>query len=195
MMNDLIYELEDGLKYSVEVVEIETSIGTFLCGTWDGKCCLFEFNDRKSLQTILHNKSKYFIFEITETKNELHLEIERQIKLFFEGKLMEFTIPLIFTGTSFQKEVWKKLLEIPYGETISYGELATSIGNSKAMRAVGAANGANSIAVIIPCHRVIRADGHLQGYGGGLWRKERLINLERDTKNNSKQENLLEWIE
>ena len=98
-------------------------------------------------------------------------------------------------GTDFQKQVWNELLKIPYGETISYGELARRIGNPKAMRAVGAANGKNSIPIIIPCHRVINADGNLHGYGGGLWRKKRLLNLETDVVNNSSQASLNEYYE
>ena len=190
-MNDLIYELGNGSRKIVELVEIETSIGTFLCGTWDKKCCFFDFKDRNSINKILNNKSKIFIFQPSTLKNKLHLEIERQINLYLQGLLTQFSIPLVLTGTKFQKEVWNRLMDIPYGETISYGELAISIGNRKAMRAVGAANGANNIAIIVPCHRVIRADGHLQGYAGGLWRKKRLLDIETDVKQN----NLLDWLE
>jgi len=194
LTNEFVYEVNTNSKKIVEVVEIETSVGTFLCGTWEEKCCLFDFKDRKSINKILNNKSQYFTFNYDQPKTDLHLEIERQIKLYLQGKLEQFMIPIVITGTNFQKKVWNKLMEIPYGSTISYGELASSIGNRKAMRAVGAANGANSIAVIIPCHRVIRADGHLQGYGGGLWRKKRLLDLEIDVKTNSNQQNLLDWI-
>ncbi|MHA2033611.1 MAG: methylated-DNA--[protein]-cysteine S-methyltransferase [Candidatus Kariarchaeaceae archaeon] len=132
---------------------------------------------------------------MASNKNPLHNEIELQITQYLEGKLIDFEIPLLLTGTDFQKKVWMQLLEIPYGETISYGDLAQSIGNKKAMRAVGAANGANSIAIIIPCHRVIRADGHLQGYGGGLWRKKKLIEIEKNVISKSHQKNLDEWLE
>lgn len=194
-MNELIFELDSNSKKIVDLVEIETSIGIFLCGTWDNKCCFFDFKDRKSIDKVLINKEKTFIFKPTSLKNDLHKEIEKQVNLYLEGKLTNFSIPLILTGTKFQKEVWSKLLEIPYGETISYGELAILIGNRKAMRAVGAANGANNLAIIIPCHRVIRADGHLQGYAGGLWRKKRLIDLETNVKHNSTQNNLLDWLE
>jgi methylated-DNA-[protein]-cysteine S-methyltransferase len=105
-------------------------------------------------------------------------ETIRQLSDYFASELEEFDIPLAPEGTQFQKNVWRHLCEIPYGETISYGELARRIGNPKASRAVGLANGANPIPIIIPCHRVIGSDGKLTGYGGGLPVKEKLLALE-----------------
>ena len=102
-----------------------------------------------------------------------------QLEAYLAGELRTFDLALSSGGTPFQQQVWAELRKIPYGETISYLELATRIGNPKAMRAVGAANGRNPIAIIVPCHRVIGADGRLTGYGGGLWRKRRLLDLER----------------
>ena len=101
-----------------------------------------------------------------------------QLEAFFAGELQNFNLPLRMTGTPFQKQVWQGLLEIPYGTTISYATLATQIGRPGASRAVGAANGRNPIGIIVPCHRVIGADGTLTGYGGGLDRKEWLISHE-----------------
>jgi methylated-DNA-[protein]-cysteine S-methyltransferase len=106
-------------------------------------------------------------------------EAIRQLKAYFAGKRERFDLPLAPEGTPFQRAVWKLLCEIPYGETISYGELARRIGNPKASRAVGLANGANPIAIVIPCHRVIGSNGKLTGYGGGLPLKEKLLALER----------------
>jgi len=106
-------------------------------------------------------------------------ETIRQLKAYFAGTLQNFDITLSPQGTSFQLEVWKRLREIPYGETISYGELARRIGNPNASRAVGLANGSNPIPIIIPCHRVIGSNGKLTGYGGGLPIKEKLLALER----------------
>jgi methylated-DNA-[protein]-cysteine S-methyltransferase len=103
----------------------------------------------------------------------------RQLKSYFAGTLYEFDLPLSPEGTRFQLAVWKRLCAIPYGETISYGELARRIGNPKASRAVGLANGSNPIPIIIPCHRVIGSNGKLTGYGGGLPIKEKLLALER----------------
>lgn len=106
-------------------------------------------------------------------------ETIRQLRAYFSGKLEQFDLPLAPEGTPFQLEVWRRLCEIPYGETISYGELARRIGNPNASRAVGLANGSNPIAIIIPCHRVIGSNGKLTGYGGGLPIKEKLLALER----------------
>ena len=103
----------------------------------------------------------------------------RQLTAYFKGALRRFEIPVAPEGTPFQLRVWKALQEIPYGETISYGELARRVGNARAVRAVGLANGANPISIIIPCHRVIGSNGSLVGYGGGLPTKQALLALER----------------
>jgi methylated-DNA-[protein]-cysteine S-methyltransferase len=108
-----------------------------------------------------------------------HSETIRQLKAYFAGDLENFDLQLAPEGTPFQLGVWRTLCEIPYGETISYGELASRIGNPKASRAVGLANGSNPIPIVIPCHRVIGSNGKLTGYGGGLPIKEKLLALER----------------
>ena len=102
-----------------------------------------------------------------------------QLRSYFAGEREDFDLPLAPEGTSFQQDVWRRLCEIPYGETISYGELARRIGNPQASRAVGLANGSNPIPIVIPCHRVIGSNGKLTGYGGGLPIKEKLLALER----------------
>ncbi len=106
-------------------------------------------------------------------------EVVRQLRAYFAGELQKFDLTLAPQGTSFQLTVWNRLCEIPYGETISYGELARRIGNPNASRAVGLANGSNPISIVIPCHRVIGSNGKLTGYGGGLPIKEKLLALER----------------
>lgn len=106
------------------------------------------------------------------------MEAARQLEEFFNRERRDFDLPISPSGTDFQMKVWKELCNIPYGETISYGELARRIGNPNASRAVGLANGANPISIIVPCHRVIGANGKLTGYGGGLPRKEKLLALE-----------------
>jgi methylated-DNA-[protein]-cysteine S-methyltransferase len=105
-------------------------------------------------------------------------EVERQLSQYFAGRRRDFDLPLAPAGTEFQLATWKELCEVPFGETISYGELARRIGRPRAVRAVGAANGANPISIIVPCHRVIGADGRLVGYGGGLPVKRALLRLE-----------------
>jgi methylated-DNA-[protein]-cysteine S-methyltransferase len=102
-----------------------------------------------------------------------------QLDEYFQGKRKVFELALAPQGTDFQKRVWAQLLEIPYGETVSYMDLARALGNEKTIRAAGVPNGANPVAIIVPCHRVIGSGGKLTGYGGGLWRKEWLLNHER----------------
>jgi methylated-DNA-[protein]-cysteine S-methyltransferase len=107
-------------------------------------------------------------------------DVEAQLNAYFAGELTEFAVPLAPSGSGFQLAVWAALVRIPYGETASYGEIAAEVGRPDAVRAVGATNGRNPIAVIIPCHRVIGADGTLVGYGGGLPRKRLLLELEAE---------------
>ncbi|MER7675879.1 methylated-DNA--[protein]-cysteine S-methyltransferase [Streptomyces sp. NPDC096934] len=106
-------------------------------------------------------------------------EAKRQLTAYFAGDLKEFDLPMRLAGTPFQRSVWEQLVRIPYGEIRSYGELADALGNPKASRAVGLANGRNPVGIIVPCHRVVGADGSLTGYGGGLDRKRRLLDFER----------------
>lgn len=106
-------------------------------------------------------------------------ELAEQLNAYFSGKLEKFELVLSPQGTSFQRSVWNKLCDIPYGETTSYGEIARRIGNPQASRAVGLANGSNPIPIVIPCHRVIGSNGKLTGYGGGISIKEKLLALER----------------
>ena len=110
--------------------------------------------------------------------NDLLREAERQLRAYFAGALRIFELPLDMQGTGFQLRVWEQLSGIPYGETRSYGQIAAAIGAPNAVRAVGAANGANPVAIVVPCHRVIGASGRLVGYGGGLPLKKRLLELE-----------------
>ena len=105
-------------------------------------------------------------------------ECIKQIGEYFDGKRKVFSVKLSMQGTEFQTRVWNQLLNVPYGKTVSYGEIAVALGNPAACRAVGAANGKNPISIIVPCHRIIGSNGKLTGYGGGLWRKEWLLRHE-----------------
>jgi methylated-DNA-[protein]-cysteine S-methyltransferase len=111
--------------------------------------------------------------------NPVLQETERQLRSYFAGDLRQFQLPLDLAGTPFQQRVWRELLKIPYGETRSYGQLASTLGTPAAGRAVGAANGVNPVPIVVPCHRVIGAGGKLVGYGGGLPLKRRLLALEQ----------------
>jgi len=117
--------------------------------------------------------------DMESSDNEHIISCISQLDEYFTGVRHEFDIPLIFKGTEFQNKVWRELLNIPFGEIRSYQQIATAIGNPKSVRAVGAANGKNPITIIVPCHRVIGADGNLIGYGGGLWRKKWLLDHEK----------------
>jgi methylated-DNA-[protein]-cysteine S-methyltransferase len=124
--------------------------------------------------------SLYFVDERRPDmlRDELGEEAVRQVAEYFEGKRREFDVPVSLVGTKFQKLVLGELLKIPFGNTVSYGDIARAIGKPTAVRAVGAANGQNPISIIVPCHRVIGNDGRLTGYGGGLWRKQWLLKHE-----------------
>lgn len=141
------------------------------------------FNEDCSAVTGLSIRGNKIAYDETEDKlekPELVKETIKQVQKYFSGKLKEFTVPLEMNGTYFQCQVWSALLKIPYGETRSYGEIAKSIGNPKACRAVGMANNRNPIGIICPCHRVIGADGSLVGYDGGLDLKKYLLDLEKE---------------
>ena len=113
-------------------------------------------------------------------KEEPFEQVRQQLREYFDGERREFDIPLSLEGTKFQLSVWRQLQEIPYGTTVSYGDIAKRIDNPKAVRAVGAANGRNPIPIIVPCHRVIGSHGDLTGFGGGLDTKEALLRLEAE---------------
>ncbi len=157
---------------------IDTKLGPMI-GIADEKALfLLEFVDRRGLELEvkrLREKTKSAI--IPGTTGPLQ-SIEKELQAFFKGELTIFKTPVHLLGTPFQKRVWQELLSIPYGVTRSYTDIATSIGNSSAVRAVARANGSNQLAIIIPCHRVIRVNGDLAGYAGGLSRKKWLIEHE-----------------
>lgn len=159
--------------------EIDSPIGNFIIGATENGCCISEFSDRGGFERIHRRVQKRYKSELVLGNNQ-HIELlEYEFKKYFEGKLKDFTATLDYKGTPFQKSVWEQLLDIPYGETRSYGDIAQKLGKPGAMRAVGRANGDNYLAIVIPCHRVVEANGNLRGYGGGLWRKKYLLELEQ----------------
>ncbi len=162
----------------IKVTRILTPLGPMLAGATEEGICLLEFIDRKMMETQIKRLKRLLKAEFLPGTNKNFDKLNRQINEYFEGKRKEFNLPLIICGTSFQKKAWIALQKIPFGETRSYKEQAKIIGNPNAVRAVGKANGDNRISIIIPCHRVIGASGELVGYGGGLWRKKYLLELE-----------------
>lgn len=141
---------------------------------------LLEFGDRRMLESEFADLQKRLDAVLLPGKNEFTQAAVQQILEYFAGTRKAFSVPLHAPGTEFQQRVWDALREIPFGEIRSYGEIAQAIGEPKAVRAVGTANGMNRLAILIPCHRVIGADGALTGYGGGLWRKDWLLKHERE---------------
>ncbi|MBI1755739.1 MAG: bifunctional transcriptional activator/DNA repair protein Ada [Fimbriimonas ginsengisoli] len=158
---------------------IDTPLGGMLACADDEGLCLLEFVDRRMLQTQIETLRRRLGCAVVPGEHPVLRQIEEELAAYFKGELREFKTPLRAPGTSFQMKVWERLRAIPYGQTLSYGEMARDIGVPDAQRAVGKANGDNRLAIIIPCHRVVRADGTLCGYGGGMWRKRWLLDLER----------------
>ncbi len=156
-----------------------TPLGPMLAVASEDGLCLLEFSDRRMLELQLRRVAKALRRPVTPAANAALEQAEAELAEYFRGERREFTVPLAFAGSEFQRAVWRALLEIPYGETRSYLEQARALGRPAAVRAVGRANGDNPIAVIVPCHRVLGADGQLTGYGGGLWRKRYLLDLEQ----------------
>ncbi|WP_312821897.1 methylated-DNA--[protein]-cysteine S-methyltransferase [Epilithonimonas sp.] len=163
----------------VDLKRIETPLGTMIACANENGICMLEFSDRKALPTELKDISKHFDANIVQGENPHFKTLEKELEEYFEGKRKDFTVPLAPVGTDFQKNVWEILRTIPYGTTRSYQQQADILGNPKAVRAVANANGLNKISIIIPCHRVIGSNGTLTGYGGGIWRKQKLLELEK----------------
>lgn len=165
-------------KNIIHVYQLLTPLGPIMSASVKQGICLLEFIDRKMLETELNDLRKRLNAPLVTSPGPHFQELKTQLEQYFNGDRKKFELPLFAPGSAFQKMVWKGLQDIPYGTTRSYKEQAKALGNPKAVRAVANANGANKIAIIIPCHRVIGADGNLVGYGGGLWRKKRLLALE-----------------
>jgi O-6-methylguanine DNA methyltransferase len=171
------------LNNTIFTVKISTPIGEMIGAATDKGVCLLEFKERVNLTYQLNGLRSYFKKEIIPGKNIHLLKMEDQIQKYFKKEINNFSLPLDMAGTPYQQTIWKALLKIPFGTTISYLNLSEKIGNHKAIRAVANSIAANKIAIIIPCHRVIGSDGRLTGYAGGLWRKKYLLNLEDRTEN------------
>jgi len=134
----------------------------------------------EAIYSILFNEQDKVVHTLQEDTPEVLKDCYTQLDEYFQGTRKEFSIPYTFEGTDFQKSVWNALTQIPFAATGSYKDIAVSIGNEKAVRAVGSANGKNKLSIIIPCHRIVGSNGTLTGYAGGLWRKEWLLKHEKD---------------
>ena len=164
----------------INIQYYKTKYAEFILGTYDNKLCLLDFRYRRMRVSVDNRLKKGLNATFIEKDNQLLKETRKQLDEYFNMERKEFDIPLITIGTDFQKSVWDALLKVPYGATSTYLNLAKQINNEKAVRAVANANGANAIAIIIPCHRIIGTNGELTGFGGGLPLKKRLLKLEQN---------------
>lgn len=158
---------------------IDTPLGPMAAAATDAGLCLLEYTDPRRLEAQIGYLTRRVSPRIVEGDHPHLAALRRQLAAYFAGTLRQFDLPMVTRGTPFEERVWRALLEIPYGRTRSYIDIARDLDSPDGQRAVGRANGLNPIAIVIPCHRVVNKGGGLGGYGGGLWRKERLLDLER----------------
>lgn len=162
----------------IKTKRYESPCGILLLGSYEDKLCLCDWQTEKHHDYVSRRLKRILQTDFEEGSSEVIERTVCQLDDFFTGKRKEFDVPLLFVGTDFQKTVWNELLKIPFGTTVSYGEMARRIEMPKAVRAVANANGANAISILAPCHRVIGSDHSLTGYGGGLDVKRALLELE-----------------
>lgn len=169
------------MKNKIHIHIYTSPYGELLLGSYENSICICDWVNRKTRTLIDKRITEGLHAEFKQSKTPaIDLAIKELNEYFFDHKTF-FTLPLLMIGSDFQKSVWKHLLKIPYGNTISYYELSEKINNTKAIRAVSAANGANAISIFVPCHRVIGSSGELTGYAGGLNCKQKLLELESKT--------------
>ena len=163
----------------IEYMFFDSPMGEMVAGATENGICFCEWEDRGGIERILKRVGKRYKCELVLVEKNPYIKtLQSELKKYFDGKLESFSVPLDIKGTAFEQTVWRELLNIPYGQTKSYGQIAKAIKNPDSVRAVGRANGMNYISIVIPCHRVIGADGSLTGYGGKVWRKKKLLELE-----------------
>lgn len=166
-------------KHIINITYIETDLGLMIAAATKKGICMFEFADYKLIDLEVRQLREEFKAPIVQGDNPHFHTLRKQLNEYFGGKLKKFDIPLDLAGTEFQKQVWLGLLQIPYGCTTTYAKQAELLGKPSAVRAVANANGKNKISIILPCHRVIGSNGTLTGYGGGIWRKKKLLEFEK----------------
>ncbi len=165
--------------HRINIHYYKTKIGELLLGSFNEKLCLLDFRYRRMRNTVDSRIKNGLKAEFVAQDDEILKITRTQLDEYLKGERKKFDIPLVMVGTDFQRSVWNALMNVPYGATSTYLQLAKDINNERAVRAVASANGANAINIIIPCHRIIGSNGELVGYGGGLSVKKRLLKLEQ----------------
>lgn len=166
----------------LQVSWIDSPLGPLVAAADDEAVCLVEFTERRMIEAQFDTLRKRLKCALVPGDNKLLQQLRRELAEYFAGTRRAFEVPLNYPGSEFQQKVWNALLKIPYGQTVSYEDIARAVGSPAAVRAVGTTNGLNRICVLIPCHRVVNKGGKLGGYGGGLWRKQALLALEKSQK-------------
>ena len=173
----------------INIQYYKTKIGELILGSFDGRLCLLDYRYRRMRATVDNRIKKGLGADFVEKNDDVLSKARVQLDEYLNGDRISFDIPVLMVGTDFQKSVWEALMKIPYGKTASYLDIAKFINKEKAVRAVASANGANSISLIIPCHRIIGSNGELVGYGGGVPVKKRLLKLEQNNSGLSDKDN------
>ena len=163
----------------LRVTLLPTPLGPMLAAADEAAICFLEFADCRRLEANYALLQKQFGLPVVPGTNAALSQLTDELKKYFEGKFRAFTVPQRLMGTPFQERVWRELRKIPHGKTASYADIAARVGRPAAVRAVARANATNRLCILVPCHRVIASDGTLSGYGGGVWRKRLLLDLER----------------
>lgn len=166
----------------LRVALLDTPLGPMLAAASNASICQLEFADRRGLERSYDEMRRRFALPVIPGDNVVLEQLRQELREYFTGSRREFTVPLTLRGTDFQQRVWRELQRIPFGRTASYEAIAKKIGSPSAVRAIARANGTNRLYLLVPCHRVIAKDGTLSGYGGGVWRKRLLLELERTGK-------------
>lgn len=168
-----------GQRDCLRVALLDTPLGPMLAAASDGAICQLEFADRRGLGRSYAELRRQFQLPVIPGDNAMLKQLRHELREYFNGQRQEFSVRVELRGTIFQELVWRELQRISFGKTASYAAIARKIGSPTAVRAVARANGTNRLYLLVPCHRVIAKDGYLSGYGGGVWRKRMLLELER----------------
>jgi methylated-DNA-[protein]-cysteine S-methyltransferase len=171
----------------IDITYYTSPVGELIIGSFEEQLVLCDWRFRKMREAVDDRISKGLKTDFRETKNEVNDLTISQLEEYFKQKRQIFELPILGVGTAFQQSVWATLQQIPFGETETYLGLSKKLGNELAIRAVAAANGANAISIIVPCHRIVGSDGNLIGYAGGLPAKEKLLKLENPNYGKSSQ--------